>query len=224
MSGHDSHSMVDEVQRNVPADYNGTSYTTPSPNNTEDFTVDENAKYGDEKGRLPTVAGPALEVLQQIQLDDQYHPIHWGSTKRWAILGFYCLLETWTTLTSTAYLGVEFLIQERFGGSTQLLTLGQSMYIVGNALGPAVLGPLSDIGGRKWVYVVSIACFALINIVSCAKNARRVKKEADVCYLLGLRTCAQSSFPHCLPVPIGYSGQCSYRECSWHSGRSFRRF
>ena len=61
--------------------------------------------------------------------------------------------------------GGRILIQEQLGGAQQVLTLGQSLYIVGNALGPVVLGPLSDIGGRKWVYVGAIFAFALINIV-----------------------------------------------------------
>ena len=178
MLGREKDLEVEEIKGSLPSDGDRTSSTTPTLNATKDF-VDESAKYGDEKGRLSTVAGPALEVLQQIQLDDQYHPTHWGSSKKWAILGFYCLLEVWTTLTSTAYLGVEFLIQERFGGSTQLLTLGQSLYIVGNALGPAVLGPLSDIGGRKWVYVGSIACFTLVNIVSYTKNLFSGENDAD---------------------------------------------
>jgi len=38
------------------------------------------------------------------------------------------------------------------------------MFIVGNAVGPAFLGPLSDIGSRKWVYVASIFLYAILNI------------------------------------------------------------
>ena len=38
------------------------------------------------------------------------------------------------------------------------------MFIVGNAVGPAFLGPLADIGGRKWVYVGSILVYAILNI------------------------------------------------------------
>jgi len=153
----------EEKKDRVPSD--PASSPTPSPHATQAGFVNERTTYGDKSGNLPNVAGPALQILQQIQQDDGHHPIHWGSTKKWAILGFYCLLEVWTTLTSTAYLGVEFLIQEQLGGAQQVLTLGQSLYIVGNALGPVVLGPLSDIGGRKWVYVGAIFAFALINIV-----------------------------------------------------------
>jgi multidrug resistance protein len=106
----------------------------------------------------------ALALLQIIEEDNEAHPIHWSPMKKWIIATVYCVLEVFVTLTSTTYVSAEFLIQERFGGSTQVITLGQSMFIVGNAVGPAFLGPLSDIGGRKWVYVGSIAAYAILNI------------------------------------------------------------
>lgn len=118
-------------------------------------------------GRRPSAVpkdDSALALLQIIDVQDEAHPIHWSTTKKWIIVVIYCVLQVFVTLTSTTYVSVEFEVQERFGGSTQVLTLGQSMFIVGNAIGPAFLGPLSDIGGRKWVYVVSIALYAILNI------------------------------------------------------------
>jgi hypothetical protein len=47
------------------------------------------------------------------------------------------------TITSTSYIGAEYDIMQKWGGSTQVVTLGQSMFIVGNAVGPAFMGPLS---------------------------------------------------------------------------------
>jgi hypothetical protein len=87
--------------------------------------------------------GDALAVLQQIESRDTSHPIYWPAWKKWAIVTVYCLLQVFVTLTSTTYVGVEFLIQEKYGSTTQVITLGQSMFIVGNAVGPAFLGPLS---------------------------------------------------------------------------------
>ena len=46
-------------------------------------------------------------------------------------------------MTSTAYLSIEYLIQEQFNSSTQVTALGQSLFIIGNAVGPLCLGPLS---------------------------------------------------------------------------------
>ena len=46
-------------------------------------------------------------------------------------------------LIESCTVGIEFLIQEKWGGSTQVVTLGQSLFIVGTAVGPAFMGPLS---------------------------------------------------------------------------------
>lgn len=106
-----------------------------------------------------------LALLSKIETSSEAHPIRWPLWKKWVIVFIYCLLQLFVTLTSTTYVSVEFLIMEKFSiSSTQVATLGQSMFIVGTAVGPAFLGPLSDINGRKWVYVVSIALYAILNI------------------------------------------------------------
>lgn len=94
-------------------------------------------------GRLdarPSQQTSALELLNLIHAQDDAHPIGWPVPKKWLIVTIYCMLQVFVTLTSTTYVSVEFQIQEKFGGSTQVLTLGQSMFIVGNAVGPAFLG------------------------------------------------------------------------------------
>ena len=70
-------------------------------------------------------------------------------------------------MQSTSYVSAETTgIQPKYGGNSQTVALGQSLFIIGTAVGPAFMGPLSDIGGRKWVYVVSIFIYGLCNIVS----------------------------------------------------------
>ena len=145
------------------------SADSSSPPASLDKTEEKTQHYPDhELGQRRRSTVPkddsALALLELIDVGDAAHPIHWSVTKKWVIVSIYCLLQVFVTLTSTTYVSVEFLIQEKFGGSTQVLTLGQSMFIVGNAVGPAFLGPLSDIGGRKWVYVGSIAVYAILNI------------------------------------------------------------
>lgn len=134
-------------------------------------SINHNSTSVTFSGKECPPSGPArrkssvtLEVLSRIGTTDRHHPVHWPSWKKWAIVVVYCLLQVFVTLTSTTYVSVEYLIQEKFGGSTQVVTLGQSMFIIGTAVGPAFLGPLSDIGGRKWVYVISILFYAVLNI------------------------------------------------------------
>ncbi|KAJ4402330.1 hypothetical protein N0V82_010793 [Gnomoniopsis sp. IMI 355080] len=114
------------------------------------------------------VADSTLAALQRVRTADEHHPIHWSSLKKWNTVFWYCLLQCFVTLSTTTYVAAEFLVQEKFGGTTQVVALGQSMFIIGTAIGPAFLGPLSDIGGRKWVYVSAIFLYAIFNI-GCAK-------------------------------------------------------
>lgn len=92
------------------------------------------------KHPLPRRISDALQVPGTVNLSDPSHPYNWASWQKWAIVIVYCTLQMFVTLTSTTYVSVEFLIQERFGGTTQVITLGQSMFIVGTAVGPAFLG------------------------------------------------------------------------------------
>ncbi|KAK8036565.1 hypothetical protein PG991_001702 [Apiospora marii] len=105
-----------------------------------------------------------LAALGNVETRDATHPIHWSRWKKWSIIAVYCALQTFIAMTTTTFVAAEFLVKEKYGGSTQVVALGQSMFIVGTAIGPAFLGPLSDIGGRKWVYVASIAIYAILNI------------------------------------------------------------
>jgi len=84
-----------------------------------------------------------IAILDLVKANDVHHPMNWPSWKRWVIITIYCFLQMFVTLTSTTYLSAEWMIQEKWGGSTQVVTLGQSLFIVGNAVGPAFMGPLS---------------------------------------------------------------------------------
>lgn len=127
-----------------------------------------------EKGSIPSLDGPittaqdqetTLAILDLVKAQDAHHPMHWPAWKRWGICSVYCFLQLFVTITSTSYVSAEYPINDKYGGnySSQVLTLGQSLFIVGNAVGPAFMGPLSDIGGRKWVYVASITVYAILN-------------------------------------------------------------
>lgn len=129
----------------------------------------ENDSIPERMRRVSSVApghDQTLAILDLVQEQDAHHPIHWPSWKRWSITLLYCSLQVFVTLTSTTYVSAEYDIGLTFPASTQVITLGQSMFILGTAVGPAFMGPLADMGGRKWVYVVSILLYAILNIVS----------------------------------------------------------
>jgi hypothetical protein len=91
----------------------------------------------------PEDATLALAILDLVKANDTHHPIHWPAWKRWGIVSIYCLLQVFVCLPATSYQSIEFLIKEKWGGSTQVITLGQSLFVLGTAIGPVFLGPLS---------------------------------------------------------------------------------
>lgn len=85
----------------------------------------------------------ALAMIDLIKENQAYHPIHWPAWKRWGIISIYCLLQVFVCLPGTSYVSIEPMIQEKWGGSLQVVTLGQSLFVLGTAIGPVFLGPLS---------------------------------------------------------------------------------
>lgn len=127
--------------------------------------------------------GAITSILDIVKANDVHHPMHWPAWQRWCIITIYCSLQVFVTLTSTSYLGVEWIVEEKWNASVQVATLGQSMFILGTAVGPAFLGPLSDISGRKWIYVISIASYAILNF-GCA-YARNLPMLIIFVFLIG---------------------------------------
>jgi multidrug resistance protein len=87
--------------------------------------------------------------------DDPTNPRNFPRWKKWYITCFICLLNVLTCLCAGGYSSGSEGIQEAFGVSAEIGTLGLSLYILGFALGPLVLAPLSEYYGRSPVYIGS---------------------------------------------------------------------
>lgn len=123
----------------------------PDPEKTGTVDSSDNEKHprsveGDHAAAAASPDDTAIMMLELVKAQDQHHPMHWPTWKRWSIITFYCWMQVFVTLTSTTYVSAEYYIGNDFKGpdySSQLVTLGQSMFIIGTAVGPAFMGPLS---------------------------------------------------------------------------------
>ncbi|KAF6798075.1 polyamine transporter 2 [Colletotrichum sojae] len=114
----------------------------------------------------------------------------WSSSGGWFLVCVYCAWETIALMLSTLYSIAEPIIQERYGvANPQIVTLGQSMQIMGNILGVALFSPLSyvqtpvphrtvwrescvlrkvsdfsDVFGRKRVTIFSMLAYSVLNL------------------------------------------------------------
>lgn len=67
-------------------------------------------------------------------------------------------------LTATCYFPLLPLLRTHFNTSAQAINLTLTIYIVFQALSPALFGPLSDSAGRRFVLLITLALYALGNL------------------------------------------------------------
>lgn len=86
---------------------------------------------------------------------DPTNPRAWPHAKKWLITVFVSTLNILTCLVAGGYSSGADGIGSDLGLSTEVVTLGLAMYVLGFAVGPVLLAPLSEYYGRTPVYVLS---------------------------------------------------------------------
>lgn len=74
------------------------------------------------------------------------------------------------TYLSTAFALSATSLQRHFNTSAEVITLGLSLYVLGFALGPLLMGPLAQTNGKRPVYVVSWILFTACCFVVSESN------------------------------------------------------
>ncbi|KAK5791523.1 hypothetical protein VI817_006832 [Penicillium citrinum] len=79
----------------------------------------------------------------EFQKDDPGNPMNWGSFRKWFITSIVTTSVFAVTLTSSAYAVSANEVFEDFPKiSSEIFTLGLSLFVLGFAIGPALWGPL----------------------------------------------------------------------------------
>jgi hypothetical protein len=109
---------------------------------------------------------PSFEV--DFTADDPDDPRNWPLWYRGMIIGFVSF-STWTVvLYSTSYTSsMPGMMEEFHETSEPVATLGVTMYLFGLAVGSLILAPLSEVYGRRPVYIGSLLFFCLM-VLPCA--------------------------------------------------------
>lgn len=108
---------------------------------------------------------PAFEVI--FQRHDAENPKDWPKWYRiWTIVTVS--FSAWVVvLYSTSYTGSVPGLRKEFGTSATITTLGMTTYLLGLAIGSVFVAPLSELFGRRVVYL-SCLCIWSVFIVPCA--------------------------------------------------------
>lgn len=125
--------------------------------------------------RVPTQQGIKAQDLDWDGPDDKDNPQNWPKWKKWFITMTTANVCLCVSLGSSLYVSGVPELMEAFGASQLLCLSGLTFYLVGLALGPVFMAPLSEIIGRRWIYITSFPLSMLFTMgIGLAKNIRTV--------------------------------------------------
>ncbi|OJD35663.1 major facilitator superfamily protein [Diplodia corticola] len=136
--------------------------------------------------------------------DDQINPTKWPASRKWTQIGVLSFITFLTPLASSMFApGVPLVMREFGSGSTVLATFVVSVYVLGFALGPLFLAPLSEVYGRNPVYHVCNVFFTIFTV--CCAVSQNMGMLIVFRFLAGLAgvsvvTCGSGSIADMLPA------------------------
>jgi len=115
----------------------------------------------------PVQSDENVRYTVQWDEDEPENPRNWKAGKKWLMVMITSMTAVMVTCTSSIYTSTYLQLEEEFGVSEIVCTLGLSLFVIGLGIGPMLIGPLSELHGRRPVYIVSLTFF-LIFIIPCA--------------------------------------------------------
>ncbi|KAJ5983861.1 spermine transporter [Penicillium waksmanii] len=97
-------------------------------------------------------------------INDPEHPYNWSRAYRWYITLVASGLVVCVAYGSSFVTGGLGLIQEKYNVSLEVAILTCSIMVCGFAVGPLLWSPLSEIIGRRPVYIISLSLYTIFNI------------------------------------------------------------
>jgi len=104
------------------------------------------------------------EHLVTFSPNDPSDPRNFPPWRKWLIVASITLVDLTVSFGASGYSPATSKLTEHFGVSAEIGTLGLSLYVLGLALGPMSLGPLSEYYGRTPLYILPYGTFLLFLI------------------------------------------------------------
>lgn len=113
-------------------------------------------------------SGGASDLAFEVDFESEdENPQNWPLWYRCLILFIMSYSTTTVVLTSTSFTSAIPGLEKSFGITNSEGILGMTTYLIGIAVGSVILAPLSEMYGRRPIYVVSLALFVVF-VVACA--------------------------------------------------------
>ncbi|KAH8198656.1 hypothetical protein TruAng_007197 [Truncatella angustata] len=103
---------------------------------------------------------------------DPENPLNWPDWRKWSIIGLLSFLSFLTPLASSMLApGVPLVLKEFQTNNDQLATFVVSAFVLGFAVGPLVVAPMSELYGRTKIYHISNCLFVIFTIACAVSNS-----------------------------------------------------
>ncbi|KAF1838627.1 MFS general substrate transporter [Decorospora gaudefroyi] len=104
--------------------------------------------------------------------DDPTNPQNWPAKRKWGIIAALGAVTFITPLASSCFApGVPQVLREFNETSNAMASFVVSVYILGFAIGPLILAPMSELYGRLLLYHISNALFVVFMIACAVSNS-----------------------------------------------------
>ncbi|KAF2137998.1 uncharacterized protein K452DRAFT_277654 [Aplosporella prunicola CBS 121167] len=115
-----------------------------------------------EQNILDTRRADGSEVhIVTFPLGDPEDPRNWPRWRKRLLIGSIVLIDLSVSWGASGYSPASTSFSKSMGVSTEVATLGLSLYVLGLALGPMSLAPLSEHFGRSPIYIISYGIYLL---------------------------------------------------------------
>jgi MFS family permease len=93
--------------------------------------------------------------IVEFMANDPHNPMNFSNAKKWLFTAINTLSVFAITLTSSAYAGSASEIIAEFNCSREVYAMGIALFVLGFAVGPALWAPLSELYGRKILFIAT---------------------------------------------------------------------
>lgn len=103
--------------------------------------------------------------------NDPRNPMGFSDAKKWFITIVVAIATLAVAFVSTAYTGSTKQIIEEFHTSSEVVTLGVSLFVLGFAIGPLAWAPMSELYGRQILFIGTYAVLTAFNAGAAGANS-----------------------------------------------------
>ncbi|KAJ5625527.1 bicyclomycin resistance protein [Penicillium lagena] len=128
--------------------------------------MDEKPFIGAGKPFPPPIIDPEQYIVDFNGDDDPTNPLNWNFSVKLYISVIVCLGTFVVSFSSAAFAPGITGASKYFAVSSEVATLGTTLYVLGFASGPLIWAPASELQGRKWPLTIGMLGGAIFTIGS----------------------------------------------------------